>query len=191
VKSGDGITVQVPKRLHLRVSNDGRTKTQLRQRFQVYVSHDGVDLPKQATNGDLGRIDEEEETYSWHIQEDPSDSDETIPWKLRGSNDTKNLQKAKDFLENLVSSMQDQGNCTGYLGVPPEHHHLVIGKGGQRIGIVREETGCTVDVPKRGDGNDTIVIRGNREDVERAKELIVEAVEAGKHRSNGASPRRR
>jgi hypothetical protein len=180
--------VQVPKKLHHRVSNDGRTKNQLRQRFQVYVSHDGVELPKATTNG-LGRIDDEE-TYSWHVTEDPSDTDETIPWKIRGSNDT-NLQKAKDFLESLISSMQDQGNCTGYLGVPPEHHFLVIGKGGQRIGIVREETGCTVDVPKRGDGNDTIVIRGNREGVERAKELIVEAVEEGKHRSNGASPQRR
>ena len=184
------MTLQIPKRLHHRVSNDGRTKNQLRQRFQVYVSHDGVELPKAAANGDLGRIDEEEETYSWHVIEDPEDSDETIPWKLRGSNDA-NLQKAKDFLENLVSSVQDQGNCTGYLGVPPEHHYLVIGKGGQRIGIVREETGCTVDVPKRGDGNDTIVIRGNREGVERARDLIIEAVEEGKHRSNGASPQRR
>ena len=116
------MTFQIPKRLHQRVFNDGRTKNQLRQRFQVYVSHDGVELPKVAANGDLGRIDEEEETYSWHVIEDPSDSDETIPWKLRGSNEG-NLQKAKDFLENLVSSVQDQGNCTGYLGVPPEHHH--------------------------------------------------------------------
>lgn len=48
-----------------------------------------------------------------------------------------------------------------------------------------------MDVPKRGDGNDTIVIRGSREGVERAKELIVEAVEEEKHRSNGASPHRR
>jgi polyribonucleotide nucleotidyltransferase len=141
----------------------------------------------------LGRIDEDEdeETHSWHVVEDPEDtSTETIPWKLRGSNDG-NLQKAKEFIENLLNSMQDQGNATGYLVIPPEHHHLVIGKGGQRIGVVREETGCTVDVPRRGDGNDTIIIRGSRDGVEKAKELIVEAVEAGQHhRSNGASPQR-
>jgi KH domain len=191
VKSGDGIVVQVPKRLHHRVSNDGRSKNQLRQRFQVYVSHDGAEIPpatKPPVNGTLGRIDDEEETYSWYVVEDPSSSsDETIPWKLRGSND--NVHKAKEFIESLISSMEDQGNCTGYLGVPPEHHHLVIGKGGQKIGIVRDETGCTVDVPRRGDGSDTIVIRGTKEGVERAKEMIVESVEAGNHRSNGSSRR--
>jgi polyribonucleotide nucleotidyltransferase len=156
-----------------------------------------VEIPFQTpapVNGEaLGRIDEDEddETYSWHVVEDPEDtSTETIPWKLRGSNDG-NLQKAKEFIENLLNSMQDQGNATGYLVIPPEHHHLVIGKGGQRIGVVREETGCTVDVPRRGDGNDTIIIRGSRDGIERAKELIVEAVEAGQHhRSNGASPQR-
>jgi polyribonucleotide nucleotidyltransferase len=87
--------------------------------------------------------------------------------------------------------MREQGNCTGYLGVPPEHHYLVIGKGGQRIGVVRDETGCTIDVPRRGDGNDTIVIRGSKDGVERAREMIVESVENGLHRSNGANPQRR
>ena len=161
---------------------------------EVYVSHDGAQVPQPANtpvNGTLGRIDDEEETYSWHIVEDPSDpSNETIPWKLRGSNDT-NVQKAKEYLDGLISSMADQGNCTGYLGVPPEHHYLIIGKGGQRIGIVRDETGCTIDVPKRGDGNDTIVIRGSKDGIERAREMIVETVENGQHRSNGSSPQRR
>ena len=87
--------------------------------------------------------------------------------------------------------MADQGNCTGYLSIPPEHHHLVIGKGGQRIGVVRVETGCTVEVPKRGDGNDIIVIRGSKEGVERAREMIVEAVKTGQHRSNGVPQRTR
>ena len=90
----------------------------------------------------------------------------------------------------MISSLHDQGNCVGYLGIPPEHHHLVIGKGGAKIGVVRDETGCTVDVPRRGDGNDTIVIRGSKEGVERAKEMIVDSVEAGQYRSNGSSPQR-
>jgi len=160
----------------------------------VYVNHEGAEIPpvsKAPVNGNLGRIDdEEEESFSWHVAEEPEDSsDETIPWKLRGSTDA-NLQKAKDYIENLINSIQDQGNCTGYLGIPPEHHHLVIGKGGQRIASIREETGCAIDVPKRGDGNDIIVIRGSREGVERAKDMIVQAVE-GQHRSNGGSPQRR
>jgi hypothetical protein len=175
------------------VSNEGRTKNQLRQRFQVYVGHDGAEIPPLSatpTNGDLGRIDDDE-TYSWHVVEDPESTDETIPWKLRGSNDV-NLQKAKAFIDELVSSNSEQGNCTGYLGIPPEHHHLVIGKGGQRVSVVRDETGCQVDVPRRGDGNDIIVIRGSREGVEKARELIVEAVESGQRRSsNGGSPQRR
>ena len=194
MRSGDGITLSIPKCLHHRLSNDGRTKIQLRQKFQVYVGHEGADLPplKSNSNGVLGRIDDEEEQYSWHVMEedsvDPSD-DSIIPWKLRGSNDA-NIQKAKEFLENIISSLQAQGNCIGYLGVPPEHHHLIIGKGGARIGIVRDETGCTIDVPRRGDGNDTIVIRGSKDGVERAKEMIVELVEAGQYRSNGSSPQR-
>jgi len=193
VKSGDGITISVPRCLHHRLCNDGRTKVQLRQKFQVYVGHEGADLPplKSSSNGVLGRIDDNEERYSWHVVEDSVDlsDDSTIPWKLRGSTDT-NIQKAKEFLENMISSLHDQGNCVGYLGIPPEHHHLVIGKGGAKIGVVRDETGCTVDVPRRGDGNDTIVIRGSKEGVERAKEMIVESVETGQYRSNGSSPQR-
>lgn len=182
----------MPRWLHHRVSNEGRTKSQLRQRFQVYVGHDGAEIPPVASapvNGDLGRIDEEE-SYSWHVVQDPKHTDETIPWKLRGSIEP-NLQKAKEYIDSLISSARDQGNCTGYLGIPPEHHHLVIGKGGQRVSQVRDETGCQVEVPRRGDGNDIIVIRGTRDSVEKAKELIVESVEDGQRRSNGGSPQRR
>jgi len=159
----------------------------------VFVSHDGAQLPpapERPINGTLGRIDDDEETFSWHFIEEPSESsDENIPWKLRGSNEA-NLQKAKELLDGLMASISDEGNCTGYLGVPPEHHHLVIGKQGQRIGVVRDETGCTIDVPRRGDGNDTIIIRGTRDGVERAKEMIVESVENGQYRSNGSSSQR-
>lgn len=187
----------MPKRLHHRLSNDGRTKNQLRQKWQVYISHDGTAIPPTTTpkpvNGTQSRIDDDntDESYSWHVEEEaPQSDDDTIPWKLRGGNES-NVSKAKDHLEQLVASLRDQGNCTGYLGIPPEHHHLVIGKGGARIGAVRDETGCMIDVPKRGEGNDTIVIRGSREGVERAREMIIESVEnAPSNRSNGSSPQR-
>lgn len=196
MKSGDGVTIQVPKRLHHRLSNDGRTKNQLRQKWQVYLSHDGAQIPsstKTPVNGAaLGRIDDDtEEPYSWHVEEESTsdNGDATIPWKLRGSNES-NIAKAKAHIESLIAGMHGQGNCTGYLGIPPEYHHLVIGKGGSRIGVIRDETGCLIDVPKRGDPKDTIVIRGSKEGVERAREMIVETVESGQHRSNGSSPQR-
>jgi len=196
VKSGDAVTVQVPKRLHHRLSNDGRTKNQLRQKWQVYVSHDGAHILstiKSPVNGaSLARIDGDidDTSYSWHVEEETADANpETIPWKLRGANEI-NVTKAKDHIEGLIASMRDQGNCTGYLGIPPEQHHLVIGKGGAKIGVVRDETGCVIDVPKKGEGNDTIVIRGTREGVERAREMIIESVENGQLRSNGSSPQR-
>jgi KH domain len=186
--------VHVPRRLHHRVSNDGKTRNHLRNRLQTYVSHDGVEPPPAAqppVNGTQGRIDDDEETYSWHVIDDTSEtSEDTIPWKLRSNNES-NLQKAKEHIEELISSLQDQGNCTGYLGIPPEYHHLIIGRGGQRIGHIRDETGCTVDVPRRGVESDIIVIRGNKDGVEKAREMIIDAVEsASSHRSNGSGPNR-
>jgi KH domain len=174
--------VQVPRRLHHRVTNDGRTKNELRRRFQVHVSHDGADIPRLVpTNGTLGRIDEDEEQYPWHVVKAPEDSsDESIPWKLRGQES--NLQKAKRFLDDIIQSVGKLGNWTGNLGVPPEHHHLVIGTGGQRISQIRQETDCTVDVPRRGDGNDVIVIRGTRDGIEKAKDMILESVESRSRR---------
>lgn len=179
--------------MHHRLFNDGRIKNQFRQQFSVYISLDGNEIPpatSNTVNGAIGRIDDEEEMFAWHVVEDSTDStDNTISWKLRGNEN--NLQRAKDHINGLIASLREQGNCTGYLRVPPEHHHLIIGKGGQRIGSVRDETRCNIDVPKRGDGGETIVIRGTRDGVEKAKEMIVELVENGQHRSNGASPQRR
>jgi KH domain len=188
VKSNDGITVQIPRHLHHRVSNDGRTKNQLRQRYQVYVSYEGAQIPpatKPPVNGTLGRIDDDEQPFSWHVLEDAANpTNETIRWRLRSSNEA-NLLKAKTFLEDIVKSIPNGPLATGFLSIPSEHHYLIIGKGGQQIGQVRDKTGCTIDVPNRGDKNDVIIIRGCRNGVEKAKELIIEAVEQGQYRSNG------
>jgi len=173
----------VPGRLHHRVSNDGRTKNELRRRFQVHVSHDGVEIPPPVrTNGAIGRIDEEEARYPWHVIKDPDESsDNSIPWKLRGQEI--NLQKARRYLEEIIESMGKLGNWTGHLSVPPKHHRLVVGSGGQRISQIRQETDCTVDVPRQGDENDVIVIRGSRDGIEKAKDMILESVENRSRRS--------
>jgi KH domain len=63
------------------------------------------------------------------------------------------------------------------LKIPPAQHCLLLANGGQPINQIREQTGCTVDVPKEGDYDDTIIISGSRDGVEKAKKLIMESVE--------------
>lgn len=55
----------------------------------------------------------------------------------------------------------------------------VIGQGGQKVNSIRKQSGCKINVPKAGSGEQAIELAGSAEGVEKAKELILEAVKEG------------
>jgi predicted PilT family ATPase len=195
LKGQQGETVQVPQHLHHVISDNGSFFRRLRSDYQVTVDHAGQQPPAKptavetregATNGtSLPLITDEPDaavdTHSWKIVENApaagEDTSATIPWVLSGS--TENVAKAKAALDKALVSATQQG-ATGYLILPdPKTYRFVVGQGGSQINTIRKKTGCRIQVPKGQAKGEAIEIKGTKEGLEQAKELILEAVRNG------------
>ncbi|KKK21613.1 hypothetical protein ARAM_004131 [Aspergillus rambellii] len=201
LKDQQGVTVEVPCNLHHVISSNGSFFRRLRNDYQVTVDHAGQQVPdKPAAEDSRGAVNgtsslplitdepsEGVEAHSWKVVDhSPVDSDPTepatIPWVLAGSGD--NVTKAKAALEKAIASASQQ-SATGYLILPdPKTYRFVVGQGGSQINAIRKQTGCRINVPKDQAKGEAIEIKGGKEHLEQARDLILEAVRAG---LNGSS----
>lgn len=72
--------------------------------------------------------------------------------------------------------------------VPNEAVGMIIGKGGETIREMQNQTGCKINVsqqPAPGEAEREIELVGNRDAIERAKRAIEDKVEAVRQKSNG------
>jgi rRNA processing protein Krr1/Pno1 len=201
VKAQEGETLQVPRKLHHTVADNGLFFRKLRNDLQVTVDHSGHKIPPKpaASNartneGALPLItdnaDDAADAYSWNVV-DISDSglDGEIPWILRGSSE--NVAKAKSNL-NAAIEQALKNNATGYLVLPdPSTYRYVIGQGGSKVTSIRKATGCKITVPRDQAKDEAIEIIGSVEGVEKAKELVLQAVKEGISNTNAREPRER
>lgn len=79
----------------------------------------------------------------------------------------------------LLELLRDEA-ITETVDVPKARHGRVIGKGGQKMSEIRDETHCIISVPDQSDNSTLITVVGRKEGVEKAKALIKEAVEGPK-----------
>ncbi|KAL8872429.1 MAG: hypothetical protein Q9174_001938 [Haloplaca sp. 1 TL-2023] len=193
VKEQEGETVQVPRRLHNAISDNGQFFGRLKRECRVTVDHAGQQPPgkpsrQSASQQNGGRVlplitDQQEElkTHSWETVENEEDQSESgdIPWVLRGAPD--NITKARNMLHKSMEQAQSQQQSSiGYLILPdPRTHRFVIGQGGQQINSIRRQTGCKINVPREQSKGEAIEVVGSKDGIEQAKELILEAVENG------------
>ena len=193
VKEQPGETILVPKALHHAVSNNGQIFRRLRNDFHVTVDHAGHAIPpkpaapantRAPTNGSAGLpliTDEavQPDVHSWVvITRDASADSETIPWVLRGSS-AEDVEKAKKAVQSALDQARAH-DTTGYLVLPdPRTYRHVIGHGGSKINSIRKKSGCNVTVPREHADGDAIVIVGSKEGVEKAKDMILNAVREG------------
>lgn len=196
VKDQEGETVQVPRKIHHVVADNGLFFRKLRNDLQVTVDHAGNKLPPKPTQpsgttngGALPLItDDVEDTsdiHSWHVV-DLSDSGLTgeIPWILRGN--PENIAKARANLEKAIDQAL-KSTSTGYLGLPDPHtYRYVIGQGGSKVNSIRKATGCKITVPRDQSKDEKIEVVGSAEGIEKARQMILEAVKAGSANQNGA-----
>ncbi len=202
IKDQDGETVQVPRRLHHAISDNGQFFRRLRTDHHVTVDHAGhhppprpsAPEPRARTNGGaLPLITDDQdqpETISWEIQDHNSDSTDSagadagnIPWILRG--DPTNTAKARALLQQALEQAQ-QHSATGYLILPdPRTYRFVVGPGGSQINELRRKTGCRIMVPRDQAKGEAIEIVGSRQGVEEAKERILGLVRDGGSGGNG------
>lgn len=207
LKEQQGETVEVPRHLHHGVSDNGSFFRRLRNDYQVTVDHAGQQVPPKPTAatvdsregpneaGSLPLITDDPgqaaaDVHSWKIIDStPSqiatEQPFTIPWVLFGSPD--NIAKAKTALDKAINTASQQSS-TGYLILPdPKTYRYVVGPGGSQISTIRKKTGCRINVPKDQAKGEAIEIKGSKEGLEEAKDLILEAVQSGLKNTNNNS----
>lgn len=189
VKGQEGETVQVPRKLHNDISNNGQFFRKLRNDLEVTVDHAGAKMPAKTTPPSAPSAkdalitdvkDASDDVEEWFVF-DKSDSGETgdIPWVLRGR--AENIEQAKSILAQAIEQAS-KNNFVGYLTlVDPSSYGSIVGKNGSKVNSIRKATGCNVTVP-RGQGTDPIEVVGSEEGIEKARELILQAVAEGKNK---------
>lgn len=200
VKDDGSETVQVPRRIHHIVSNNGQFFRHLRADHKVTVDHAGRQPPPkpagatraQANGAEaLPLITDDQNSggkHSWAVVDFSGEIQEEgdIPWILRGSSD--NVAKAHTILERAIEQAQaQQQSSTGYLVLPdPRTYRYIVGQGGSQINSIRKQTGCKITVPRDQAKDEAIEIVGSRDGIERAKDIILGVVHNGGHGGNGS-----
>lgn len=194
VKDREGVTVQVPRRLHHTISDNGQFFRRLRNDHKVTVDHAGEQLPsrnrplesrsRQNDGKALPLITDQPEPtngHSWETVDNDEDEVETgdIPWVLRGS--PENVTRAQNVLQKAIEQAQNQqSSSVGYLILPdPRTYKYIIGQGGSQINSIRRQTGCKISVPREQAKGEAIEIVGSKDGIEQAKDIILETVQNG------------
>lgn len=189
VKEQEGETVQVPRAMHHAISNNGQFFRKMRNDWSVTVDHAGQSTPpkpeaSRANGGSLPLItdeaDEAADAHSWTTVRNVSSEEGDIPWVLRGS--AENVERAKKAIQTALEQAGKQ-DTTGLLTLPdPRSYRFIIGPGGSKVKSIRGQSGCKITVPRENQG-EAIEIVGSEEGVEKAREMILEAVMEGLDRS--------
>jgi len=190
-KEEPGETIQVPLHFHHVISNDGQIFRNLRRDHNVRVDHADHKVPPKPSRRDapidapLPLITDEQPDADSHtfrtVSVVPAESEGDIPWVLRG--DAASVAKAKAAITAALEQAQ-RTTTTGYLFLPdPRLYRYVVGQAGKKVQSLRKQTGCTIEVPKAGEQGEAIEISGTEEGVEKARQLILEAVQDGARRA--------
>ncbi|KAH6647317.1 hypothetical protein BKA67DRAFT_662120 [Truncatella angustata] len=181
-------TVQVPRKYHNAISNNGQFFRRLRNDFKVTVDHAGQ-APPTKTKSANARVstgatplitDDPEEVadaHSWNLVESTSNEEGDIPWVLKGT--AENVERAKEAINKALEQAK-KPSTTGYLVLAdPSTYRYVIGQGGSKVNAIRKQSGSQIQVPKDQASDEAIEITGTKEGCEKAKDLILEAVREG------------
>ncbi|CAH0381314.1 unnamed protein product [Bemisia tabaci] len=117
-----------------------------------------------------GSIRELKDKFPSVIINIPSQTENSDVVKLRGPKD--DVKKCRKALADAVKEIERKNYCK-VVTIFKDFHKNIIGKGGATIKKIREDTNTKIDLPKETDKSDDIIIRGVKEDVERAAQQIL------------------
>ncbi|CDH50527.1 kh domain-containing protein [Lichtheimia corymbifera JMRC:FSU:9682] len=78
------------------------------------------------------------------------------------SGDKEKVQEAKQILEKRAADLE-KNYRTAAISVPKRQHKYLLGKNGETLREILEESGCTIEIPPANDTSDSITIRGPNE----------------------------
>ncbi|KAJ2892289.1 hypothetical protein MKZ38_010047 [Zalerion maritima] len=184
IKEQQGETMQVPRKLHHAISNNGRFFKDARNTHKVTIDHAGQKIPARPTATESQSSaplitedgDGDSEAYRWAITK-TSDEDGDIPWNLKGT--PENIAVVKELLLKEIEKAKTI-DTRGFLELnDTSTYRYVIGQQGRTINRIRKETGCDIQVP-RNDSSSGIVVIGSAAGAEKARDLILNAIREGK-----------
>jgi predicted PilT family ATPase len=206
LKEQSSITMDVPRCYHHIISDDGNFFRRLRNDCGVSVDHAGEKPPPKPASGGSSRgrangtggampliTDDPSQIskHSWELIDNSvqdSDTSSTVPWVLRGHADK--IAKAREMVERALQNAS-KPSCSGYLILSdPKLYKFIIGPQGSTVNSIRNQTGTQITVPRQGSANEAIEIKGPKDGVEKAKDLILEASQKQGTTGNGG-PRKR
>jgi polyribonucleotide nucleotidyltransferase len=91
--------------------------------------------------------------------------------KLRGPKD--DVEKCSRTLNKMYKDLLEN-NYQAKVPIFKQFHKFIIGKGGQTIKGIRQDTSTRIDLPESGNDSDVITITGRKENVEKAKTKIAQ-----------------
>ncbi|QLG74797.1 hypothetical protein HG535_0H01240 [Zygotorulaspora mrakii] len=126
-----------------------------------------------------------EGTIPWRLSYEPVNLDDLFEdddaKKTKTESDPSNdsnkkqsaIEKAVKIIEGRIA-LAPSANTVGYIWTAnPKNFNKIVGPAGSNIKKLREATGTVINVPKKSDKiNDTIVIKGTKEGVEKAADMI-------------------
>jgi rRNA processing protein Krr1/Pno1 len=197
-------TINVPRHLHYIVAEDGgQFFKRLRSDHGVNVDHGREKPPARSENKVNGKSaeptaqkeDAPDGSHTWIVYHrlPPAAGDETdaIPWVLRG-NSTR-LPKARELILQAIADAQKPSSTGKLVLSDPKKYRFVIGPGGATVNNIRTKCGAQVTVPKQGTPgeHEGIEVKGTKDSVIQAKEMILEAIARGTENTGNGGPRRR
>ena len=194
VKAQDGEMLQVPRKYHQAISDNGHFFRRLKQDHKVTVDHAGHHPPQKPAAGARPHVngsinmplitdDEDSNNHHWEVVVGEENQEEgEIPWILRGP--PEGVGKAREILEKAMEQARNQHfQAVGYLVLPdPKTYRFIIGQGGSQINSIRRQTGCKILVPRDQSQGSAIEIVGSKEGVEHARDIIIDVVRNGGRR---------
>lgn len=121
--------------------------------------------------------------YKWTVVAEPASTPSSAPgqpdiitWRFKGPSE--NCKKAKEIVEKALDRARKY-DTTGYLWLAdPSKYRLVIGPSGSTINNIRDKSECSVAVPKANAKKEenAIVIRGEKSNVEKAVNMVLDVV---------------
>lgn len=91
--------------------------------------------------------------------------------KLRGPKD--DVEKCSRTLNKMYKDLLEN-NYQAKVPIFKQFHKFIIGKGGQTIKGIRQDTSTRIDLPESGNDSDVITITGKKENVEKAQKKIAQ-----------------
>ena len=195
-KDQEGEIIQVPRKYHHALSDNGQFFRRLRNDHRITVDHGGNKPPtKTLTSSSAPKsngasmpliTDDQNDAHSWELVDNTNNGpieEGEIPWILRG--DPENIAKARSLLQKALEQAKSrESECTGYLILPdPKTYRFIIGQGGAQINSIRKRTGCKITVPRDQVPGSKIEIVGSREGAEEARDIILDVVQNGGRRN--------